>query len=302
MQRRVEQADGDGQAVHRLEDALEVLALVRAGAWPGPCGDPRRCRPGSSSRIAQIRSPSKNMCSVRHRPMPSAPNSRARLASSGVSALVRTLRQRTSSAQAMSFLKSPAMAGGSVATWPSMTSPVLPSRVIQSPSLMVCAALGLEVLLLVVDEDVVAAGHAGLAHAAGDDGRVAGHAAAGGEDALGDVHAADVLGAGLDADEDDLLALLGPGLGVLGGEDDLADGGAGAGRQTLADDLGGLLGLGLEVRVEELVELVGSTRVTAVLWSIRPSLTMSTAISDGGLGGALAVAGLQHVELAAARW
>ena len=37
MQRRVEQADGDGQAVHRLEDALEVgalelLELVERGA------------------------------------------------------------------------------------------------------------------------------------------------------------------------------------------------------------------------------------------------------------------------------
>ena len=42
-----------------------------------------------------IRSPSKNMCSVRHRPIPSAPKSRATLASCGVSALVRTVIRRT---------------------------------------------------------------------------------------------------------------------------------------------------------------------------------------------------------------
>ena len=46
------------------------------------------------SRMAAMRSPSKNMCSVRHRPMPSAPSSRALAASWGVSALVRTFRRR----------------------------------------------------------------------------------------------------------------------------------------------------------------------------------------------------------------
>ncbi len=44
-----------------------------------------------------LRSP-RNMCSVRHRPMPWAPRARARAASSGVSALARTSRRRTESA------------------------------------------------------------------------------------------------------------------------------------------------------------------------------------------------------------
>ena len=43
--------------------------------------------------IFSWRSSPKNMCSVRHSPMPSAPNSRALRASSGVSALVRTRRR-----------------------------------------------------------------------------------------------------------------------------------------------------------------------------------------------------------------
>ena len=38
--------------------------------------------------------PSKNMCSVRHRPMPSAPNAMAFAVCSGLSALVRTCRRR----------------------------------------------------------------------------------------------------------------------------------------------------------------------------------------------------------------
>ena len=56
------------------------------------------------------------------------------------------------------------------------------------------------------------------------------------EDALGGVHTADVLGAGEVADEQDLLAARGPGLGVRGAEDDAAGGGAGAGRQALGLD------------------------------------------------------------------
>ncbi len=47
------------------------------------------------------RSSAWNMCSVRQRPMPSAPNSRARTASSGVSAFVRTLIVRARSAHSM---------------------------------------------------------------------------------------------------------------------------------------------------------------------------------------------------------
>jgi hypothetical protein len=52
---------------------------------------------------------------------------------------------------------------------------------------------------VIVDVDVAGAGDADLAHLAGDEGRVAGDAAAGREDAVGGDHAAEVFGAGLDA-------------------------------------------------------------------------------------------------------
>ena len=51
-----------------------------------------------------------------------------------------------------------------------------------------------------VHDDGAAAGDAALAHAAGHNGGVRGHAAADGEDALGGDHALDVLGAGLQTD------------------------------------------------------------------------------------------------------
>src|SRR5690606_28630601 len=80
-----------------------------------------------------------------------------------------------------------------------------------------------------VDVQLLGAAHAGLAHAAGDDGGVRGLAAAAGEDAAGGDHAGQVVGVGLAADQDDVLALGGQLGGPLGGEDGLADGGAGRG-------------------------------------------------------------------------
>ena len=56
----------------------------------------------------------------------------------------------------------------------------------------------------VVDPQRAGAGDAGLAHAARDHGGVRGHAAARRQDALGGVHAVNVLGRGLDAHQDDL--------------------------------------------------------------------------------------------------
>ena len=95
VERRVDQPDDDRQAVHRLEDALEVALLedlelghrgvegrdglllvggerVAGGdAWPWPGW--RLLATRIAPRTISSRSPSRNMCSVRHRPMPCAP-------------------------------------------------------------------------------------------------------------------------------------------------------------------------------------------------------------------------------------
>ena len=57
------------------------------------------------ARTALMRSSAKNICSVRHRPMPSAPMSTACCASRGLSALVMTSIWRAASAQPMKRLK-----------------------------------------------------------------------------------------------------------------------------------------------------------------------------------------------------
>ena len=85
------------------------------------------------SRTAEIRSGSKNMCSVRHSPIPSAPNSRATFASLGVSAFARTPSLRTASAHDRNFLKYDGISGSTVGTRPSITSPADPSSVMYSP-------------------------------------------------------------------------------------------------------------------------------------------------------------------------
>ena len=96
--------------------------------------------------MAPIRFSSKNMCSVRQSPIPSAPNLTAARASAGVSALARTLSLRAASAHFISVANSPASSGSRIATLPASTCPVEPSMVIVSPffivlppAVMVCA-------------------------------------------------------------------------------------------------------------------------------------------------------------------
>ena len=71
------------------------------------------------SRNASIRPSPKNICSVRQRPIPSAPSSTAFLASAGVSAFVRTFIVLYLSAHAMIRPNSPAIVASTVGMIPS---------------------------------------------------------------------------------------------------------------------------------------------------------------------------------------
>ena len=179
-----------------------------AAAWRAPLAAAFASSARIISRTATMRSASKNMCSVRQRPMPSAPK------------LARGARRRPACRRWCARFRRADLVGpahqrrrnrrtaraGRVGTAPRMTSPVAPSMV------MIVAALDRDVAHrqraapCVVDAQRAGAGDAGLAHAARHHGRVAGHAAARGQDALGRVHAVDVLGAGLDAHQDHRLA------------------------------------------------------------------------------------------------
>ncbi len=96
----------------------------------------------------------------------------------------------------------------------------------------------------------------------------------------------------------DLIGAVGVVLdGVFGGEDDLADSGAGRGRQAGGEDFD-LLALFVEARNQEVVELVGLDAEDGFFLRDEAFADHVDGDADGGQAGALAIAGLQHVELA----
>ena len=97
----------------------------------------------------------------------------------------------------------------------------MPSIVKGSPSLIVVPP-AVNWRLTEVHLHRLGAGDAGLAHAARHHRRVRRATATRGEHALGGDHAVHVVRVGLDAHEDDLLALLGQLLGAVGVEHRLA--------------------------------------------------------------------------------
>ena len=86
------------------------------------------------SRMTDRRSASKNICSLRHNPMPSAWKFLAVCASRGVSAFARMPISRNSSAQVKSVVTASSKPASTVSTCPTRTSPNVPSTVIISPS------------------------------------------------------------------------------------------------------------------------------------------------------------------------
>ncbi len=94
-----------------------------------------------TATIFSWRSSPKNMCSVRHRPMPVAPNSRERLASSGVSALARTSIVLNSSAHRRTVSKASLTSGSTSGTSSFVIVPLVPSIAIRSPALSVVSPI-----------------------------------------------------------------------------------------------------------------------------------------------------------------
>ena len=158
-----------------------------------------------------------------------------------------------------------------------------------------------ECALRVVDLDRTGTGDADLAHLPGHERRMARHATAAGEDALGGDHAAKILGARLDAGEHHLDALVGQFLGLGGREHELPGGGAGTGRQARGQKPGALLGGGVvgpvEDRRQELRQRVGVGRLDRMLG--RHELLLHHVVGDLHVGQCrpFAVPRLQHVEL-----
>ena len=264
-------------------------------------------------RTQGMRSSAKNMCSVRQRPIPSAPSAAATRASRGVSALARMRSRRSPSAHSRS-LRKPRGGGRGLGAVEQHAQHLgraggqgagdhLAGRAVDRQ--LVPLAEGLvphpHDPCLLVDVEVAGADDAGLAEAAGDDGGVRGHAAARGQDAGRGVHADDVLGRGLGAHQQHRSG--GRHLGrLLGGQRDPPGGGARAGGQAVGEQRAAgdrlLLRLGVELRGQELRELRGLDAAERLAAVDQPLLHHLDGGAHGGRAGALARPRLQHEQLA----
>ena len=155
-----------------------------------------------------------------------------------------------------------------------------------------------ELLVGLVHLNVAAAGNAALAHAAGNDCRVAGHAAANGQNALCGLHALDILGRGLKTDENDLFTALVPCLCFLSGEHCLAACRAGRCAQALAHRSCGLESGSVELGVQQSVEVSRIYHRNSFFFADHALVNEVACDLERRLRGALAVTGLKHVELA----
>ena len=231
--------------------------------------------------MAWMRSSSKNMCSVRQRPMPSAPKERAARASGGVSALART---RHAPALVGPAHERAEIAGKFRLHHRHGAGQHLAGRAVDGDDVALPedAAGNAELAGGVVDAHAAGARHARNAHAAGNDGGMAGHAAARGQDAFGRMHAVDIFRAGLDAHQDDLATERLQRFGIFGGEHDLAGRRPRRSRQAGADDIAA--GVGRDGRMQQLVERGRiDARHRLVASRSAPPATMSTAMFSAAL-------------------
>jgi len=164
------------------------------------------------------------MCSVRHSPIPSAPNARPRFASAGVSALAHP--------QPAALVR-PGHELGVVG--PELRLHQLGCAEQNSPrgavdrehlSFLHDPPVRPEPALLRVDLDILRPHDARLPHPAGDDRRMARHAAARGQHCARCDDPVEVLGARLRADQDDVAPAFRQGFGLVGVENDLPHRGA----------------------------------------------------------------------------
>ena len=147
------------------------------------------------------------------------------------------------------------------------------------------------------DGDGARADDAGASHASRDHGRVAGLAADRRQDSLGDVHSVNVVGRGFLADQNH-----GTGLrhldGFFGGERSAAHGGAGRSVDTGGDQGQLLQRRRIEDRMQKLIELLRLHAQHGLLLIDHAFFDHIHGDAHRRRTGALAVAGLQHVQLA----
>ena len=236
------------------------------------------------------------MCSVRQRPMPSAPNSRdftASVAGVGVGADLEPALLVGPAQDGVELLADLRVDQGDVVERHD-TARALDRDLVPGPELDLADPDDAGRL---VDRQGRGPGDAGPPHPAGDQRGVRGLAALGGEDAAGRVEAGDVVGLGEGANEDHVLAvararrIASAALSAI-----LPLGGAGRGRDPAGQQLVGELGV--EHRMEQRLQRAGVDRSQRALHVEQPLLHGVAGEPHRRLSRALGVARLQQVEAA----
>ncbi len=218
MQRRVEQADRAGKPGHGLEDANEIAALCRQQFLQRP--RPPRAIVGKD-HLAH----GQDAVGIEEHVFGTAQADALGAELAGHAAILRRFgigahshppvlvgpfHQRAEVAGELGF-------DGRHAAGHDLSAGAIERQHI---AFVECPCADLQAAACHVDGDCRGAGDAGAAHAARHHGRMAGHAAARGEDALGRMHAVNVFRARLDPNQDHRIATVGPFLGGIGIERD----------------------------------------------------------------------------------
>src|SRR5579883_844220 len=264
------------------------------------------------SRMASMRLPSKNICSVRQSPIPLAPKATAWAVCSGVSALVRTLIRgfRAPVHELLEILIRLALAWVERFFDEHLDNFRSGCRNLAGIDLADGAVDGEEVAFLVssslsghrfrhvVDLQGCGTANANLTHLAGNQCGVGANTSLGGEDAFGGDHAAQVLRGGLIADQQNLFAFLRGLSRPICVEVNASGCGARPRRKAPGNDLGTGLRLAIENRSKHLVKLVGGNSAHGRLPVDELLFFHLDGKPNRGEAGALAAAGLEHEDLA----
>ena len=296
VQGRIQEADGNGQSVHHLIQSLEVALLIRQDL--GQCllaGIDVLGHDHFAHGLDAVAFKEHVLGAAQADALGAEGDGLLGVAGGvGVGADLQGALGVRPSHEALEVARNGGFHGGNSLTV-DVTGRAVDGDVIPFADLLTAEG---EVFFILKHLDLAAAGNAAGTHAAGDNRRVGGHAAANGQNALSGRHTLDVLRGGLETDQNDLLALFGPGLGIFCGKDHTAAGSAGRSGQALADDFGSLERLDVKLRMEQGIELLGLDAHDGLVLGNHAFVHKVDGDLEGGGGGALAVTGLEHVELA----
>ncbi len=289
MERRVEQADRHRQAAHRLEDPVEVGLLERQQPVES------RAAPGLGVREDHLLHHGQPLDAEEH-VLGAAEADPLRAELTGADRIGRVVAVRAN-------LQAPVLVGPGEDRLEvvvqlgrdelDLADVDIAAAAVDRDHVALVQLVAAEPDDTALEREPLATGDARGAHASRDDRRVRGHAAVHGQDSLRGDHPVDVVGRRLVADEDHgpALCLLDRRVGV---EHDRAARRARARVEPLRHGL--RRGVGVDSRMEELVELRGVDPHHCVLLRDHALLDHLDGRLERGRGGALGGARLQHVE------